>query len=77
MPKNYTVSDVKPKNGLVIDTKPQNSEIKDVRPNMLVINSQTATRSYTVVINAGQYMGLPYLLTYPQSGTVIQWSEGG
>lgn len=77
MSKNYIVSAVKPKSNSVIDTKPQNLLIKDTKPNVLTFDPQTATKSYQVVINASQYMGLPFLLTYPTAGTVTQWSEKG
>ena len=66
MPKNFAVVDVLPKNEPVIDVLPKNLKL-----------SGELTQSYTVVINAGQYIGLPFLLTYTDAGTVTQFSESG
>ena len=58
--------DVKPKAGLMIDVKPK-----------VGVLGENYTRSYSVVLAARQYIGLPFLLTYPNAGTVTQWSEVG
>ena len=67
-----------PKNSVVIDVIPKNEAVIDILPKNEAIDPLSATRSYNVVINAGQYMGLPFLLTYPANlGTLTQWSESG
>mgnify|MGYP001606328893 CR=1 FL=1 len=65
-----------PKNLAVIDTIPKNEPVTDVLPKNLKLSGEL-TLSYTVVINAGQYIGLPFLLTYRDTGTVTQFSESG
>ena len=76
MPKNFLVSDIKPKNRFVSDTKSQNSLVLDSKPKMNTFGPEI-TRSYSVVLGAGQSMGLLLALTYPTAGTVTQWSEIG
>ena len=63
MPKNFSVIDIVPKNEAVIDILPKN----------MAIDPQTMTRSYQVVIGAGQPIGLLLTLTYPTTGTVTSW----
>ena len=76
MPKNFGVIDVKPLNLSVVDTKPLNQAVTNIRPSMSDTGSglQGEVTSFTVlrVLGAGQYIGLPYLLTYPSELEVIQ-----
>lgn len=53
--------DVKPKVGLMIDVKPKVGDF-----------GKTQGRVYEVTLGASQYMGLPFLLTYPSAITVVQ-----
>ena len=73
IPKNQQALDVLPRNEAVIDFKPQNEAVIDVLPKNMRIDPQTLTRSYEVVIGAGQPIGLLLTLTYPTTGTVISW----
>ena len=77
MPKNLSVIDVLPKNEAVIDVISKNLKVIDILPKNMAINPQTITRSYEVVIGAGQWTGFLLQLTYPVLGTVNQWSEVG
>ena len=65
-----------PKNYILIDEKPRNSSIIDTKPSIKGLTGEL-TQSYTVVINANQYIGLPFLLTYTDAGTMTQFSESG
>ena len=58
------IIDVKPKAGVMIDVKPKLGNL-----------GENYTRSYQVVLSAGQPIGLLLTLTYPTIGTVTQWSE--
>ena len=73
MPKNWSVSDIKPKNLSVVDVKPSNFGVVDSKPKTTVGRYEEATRSYQQTISAGQYMGLPFLLTYRDVVTVTMW----
>lgn len=61
--KLYSIEDIKPKNQSVIDTRPLMSD------GGAGVQGEIALRS-TYLLGAGQYMGLPFLLTYPTIGTV-------
>ena len=76
MSKNLAVRDTIPLNERVIDVIPKNEAAIDVLPKNLKLSGEL-TQSYTVVINAGQYIGLPFLLTYTDAGTMTQFSESG
>ena len=65
-----------PKNNLVVDVKPRNESIIDILPKSLGLGAET-TQSYSVILVASQYIGLPFLVTYPILGTVTQWGESG
>lgn len=65
MPKVLRIIDVKPQNERVIDILPKNEGIKG-----------EFNRGFDVVLSAGMYLGLPFLIM-PTIGTVIQWSETG
>ena len=75
MPKNWSVVDVRPTNWGVSDIKPINQSIFDAKPSMSDVGSglRGEIRSFSVVrvINPGQYMGLPFLLTYPNEIEII------
>ena len=77
MPRNLTVIDTIPKNLGVEDVLPKNNRVEDVLSKNLGVDPDTTTRSYQVVTGAGQYMGLPFLMTYRDTGTMTQWSESG
>ena len=77
MPKNLAVTDTISKNLGIVDVVPKNLSVKDVLPKNVAINPESTTRSYNVTIGAGQYIGLPFLLTYPSQINTIQWSESG
>ena len=68
--------DVKPKVGLMINVKPKAGDMVDIKPKAGVL-AENYTRSYSVTLARGQYIGLPFLLTYRDAGTVTQWSEVG
>ena len=76
MPKNWSVADIKPINWAVADIKPINQSIFDAKPMMsdrgAGLQGET-TVSADRVLGAGQYMGLPFLLTYPTAGTITLW----
>ena len=76
MPKNRLVFNEVPKNNLVFDEVPKNRLVFDEKPNTSNMKGEM-TRSYNVTIGVGQYMGLPFLLTYPSAIDTIQWSESG
>ena len=73
MPKNQSVIDIVPKNELVTDVLPKNQSVVDVKPSTRIDRMGETTQSYQQVISAGQYIGLPFLLTYPTAGTVTMW----
>jgi len=64
-----------PKLNKAINNKPNLERAVDVKPSLNSFGEDTSTRKFEVVLGAGQYIGLPYLLTYPAAGTVTQWSE--
>ena len=68
--------DVKPKAGLMINVKPKVTDMIDIKPKVGVIH-EVQNRGYSVTLARGQYIGLPFLLTYRDAGTVTQWSEVG
>ena len=76
MPKNKLVFDEVPKNRLVFDETPKNKLVFDEKPNLAGMKGEV-TRSYNVTIGVGQYMGLPFLLTYPSAIDTIQWGDSG
>lgn len=55
-----------PKNKAIVTQQPKNQRIIG-----------EFTNTFTVVLGAGMYMGLPFLLTYPSAITVIQGGEAG
>ena len=63
--------DTKPKVGIVLDVKPKTSAFLDIKPQVGKISQPTQSRS--VILGVGQYIGLPYLLTYRDEQTVIVW----
>lgn len=69
------IEDVKPKSLLIEDIKPKSS-IEDTKPKLSALAGEL-TQSYIVIISSGQYIGLPYLLTYTTGGTMTQFSEKG
>ena len=73
MPKNLAVIDIKSQNEAIIDILPKNYQVKDILPKNMRIDPQTLTRSYEMVINSGQPIGLLLTLIYPTTGTVTQW----
>ena len=72
MPKVSKVFDGKPKTGFsVFSEKPKATRVFDEKPNVADILGEIPSYIITDrVLRAGQYMGLPFLLTYPTAGTV-------
>ena len=78
MPKLSGVIDIKPQNEAVKDIYPRNEGVIDIKPSLLDrgagLQGET-TVSAIRVIAAGQYMGLPFLLTYRDAGTIEVWEN--
>lgn len=72
MSQNAGVFDSKPQNNLVVDSKSNNKAVIDSKSqNFATGYSPFETEQlFTVVIPAGQPMGLLMALTYPTAGTV-------
>ena len=63
--------DTKPTSGIIADIKPKANAFLDIKPQVGKISQPTQSRS--VILGVGQYIGLPYLLTYRDEQTVIVW----
>lgn len=72
MPKG-SIEDIKPRDLTLEDIKPRSSVIEDIKPRNLDMSGEI-NRGYSVVLSAGMYMGLPWLIR-STAGTVTQWSE--
>lgn len=55
----------------VKDVKPNNIIVKDEKPKNKVSTPPIIDQLYEVVTGAGMYIGVPFLLTYPETGTSI------
>lgn len=59
------------KNIKVVDTQPRNSDVVDTQPRNQNISFDFGTEQlFTVILGAGQSMGLLLSLTYATAGTV-------
>ena len=64
MPKLLRVFDEKPKVMRVFDEKPKVTNVLGEMP-----------RGFGVILGAGQWTGFLLSLTYPTTGTAVQWTE--
>ena len=75
MPRLSGIFDIKPQNESVKDILPRNESVIDVKPFMTDkgagLQGETTRRSVRIL--AGQYMGLPFLLTYPTA--IESWED--
>lgn len=62
--------DIRPTAGVMLNVKPQLGGMVDVKPKVGNLGPNT-NRVYERTLGAGMYMGLPFLLTYPEAITVI------
>ena len=76
MPKNWSVVDVRPINQGVADIRPINQSIFDAKPMMsdrgAGVHGELRRFSLVRTLGPGQYIGLPFLLTYPSSIDILE-----
>ena len=71
MAQNKSVTDQTSNNQAVVDLKPQNNSTVDLKPqNDNFTNPIETEQQYTVIYEAGQWMGM-YDFTYTEGGTVV------